>query len=79
MPQVGAYEAKTCLAQLLEQVARGKEIIITKHGVPVAVLVPVAGFRSPDPKAAVAAIKALRRGHRLAGLPLRQVIEEGRL
>jgi prevent-host-death family protein len=41
MPQVGAYEAKTRLSQLLEQVARGEEIIITKHGVPVAALIPL--------------------------------------
>ncbi len=79
MPQVGAYEAKTRLSQLLAQVARGEEIIITKHGVPVAALVPVAGFRQPDPQAAIAALKAFRREHRLAGLSLRQMIEEGRL
>ena len=79
MPQVGAYEAKTRLSQLLEQVARGEEIIITKHGVPVAALIPVAGSRQQDPQVTIAAIKVFRRGRRLAGLSIRQLVEEGRL
>ncbi len=37
---IGAYEAKTHLASLLAQVAKGKEIIITKRERPVARLVP---------------------------------------
>ena len=42
MTHVGACEAKTLLSSLLDQVAAGKEIIITKHGKPVARLVPIA-------------------------------------
>lgn len=79
MLQVGAYEAKTRLSQLIEQAAKGEEIIITKHGVPIAALVPIAGSRQRDPKAAIAAIKEFRRGRRLAGLSLRRMIEEGRI
>jgi len=79
MPRIGAYEAKTRLSQLIEEVAKGEEIIITKHGVPVAALVPIAGPREQEPKAAVTAIKNFRRGRRLGGLPLRELIEEGRL
>ncbi|MFZ5449237.1 MAG: type II toxin-antitoxin system Phd/YefM family antitoxin [Thermodesulfobacteriota bacterium] len=79
MLQVGAYEAKTRLSQLIDQVSKGEEIIITKHGVPMAALVPISGPRQQDPKAAIAAIKEFRRGRRLAGLSLRQMIEEGRL
>ncbi len=78
MQQVGAYEAKTRLSQLIEEVAKGEEIIITKHGVPVAALVPIAGPRQQDAKAAVAAIKDFRQGRRLAGLSLRELIEDGR-
>ena len=37
---VGAFEAKTHLSRLLEDVARGKIVTITKHGRPVAVLAP---------------------------------------
>jgi len=38
---VGAYEAKTHLASLLKEVAKGREIIITKRERPIARLVPV--------------------------------------
>jgi prevent-host-death family protein len=38
---VGAYEAKTTLPALLELVARGHDVIITKHERPVARLVPI--------------------------------------
>ena len=78
MLRVGAYEAKTRLSQLIDEVAKGEEIIITKHGVPVAALIPVAGPRQKDPQAAIAAIKEFRRGRRLAGLSIREMIEEGR-
>lgn len=79
MNQIGAYEAKTRLSQLLDQVARGEEIIITKHGVPVAALTPIPGLRQQNPQAAIAAIKTFRHEHRLAGLSIRQMIDEGRL
>ena len=41
MESVGSYEAKTHLPALLERVARGEEIVSTKHGVPIARLVPI--------------------------------------
>ncbi len=78
MLRVGAYEAKTRLSQLIDQAAQGEEIIITKHGVPVAVLVPVAALREKDPQAAIAALKDFRRRRRLAGLSIREMVEEGR-
>lgn len=43
MSTVGAYEAKTHLLQLLERVAKGEKITITKHGIPVATLQPARG------------------------------------
>ena len=78
MLQVGAYEAKTRLSQLIDEAAKGEEIIITKHGVPVAALIPVAGPRQKNPREAIAAIKDFRRGRRLSGLPIREMIAEGR-
>lgn len=41
MHTVGAFEAKTHFSALLEQVEHGEQILITKHGHPVARLVPV--------------------------------------
>jgi prevent-host-death family protein len=40
MREVGAFEAKNKLGQLLDLVERGEEVIITRHGKPVARLVP---------------------------------------
>ena len=43
MTTVGSYEAKTHLPQLLDRVARGEKILITRHGQAVAMLVPPSG------------------------------------
>jgi prevent-host-death family protein len=43
LPQVGAFEAKNTLGTLLDRVERGEEIVITRHGKPVARLVPSTG------------------------------------
>src|SRR3954469_10565158 len=43
MEFVGAYEAKTHLPQLLDRVEGGETITITRHGKPVARLVPASG------------------------------------
>ena len=40
MRRIGAYEAKTHLPRLLDEVANGEAITITKHGVAIAVLGP---------------------------------------
>ena len=40
MEEIGAFEAKNTLGALLDRVQRGEEIIITRHGKPVARLVP---------------------------------------
>jgi prevent-host-death family protein len=39
--EVGAFEAKNKLGQLLDRVEQGEEVIITRHGKEVARLVPV--------------------------------------
>ena len=79
MSTVGAYEAKTRLSQLLRRVAKGERIVITKHGVPVAVLQPVSSTKKVDPKQAIAVLKAFRRGHRLEGLKIRELVKEGHI
>jgi prevent-host-death family protein len=75
---VGAYEAKTHLPQLLERVSKGERITITRHGVPVAVLVPAAASEQPDVRAAVEEMKRFRKGRSLKGLSIREMVEEGR-
>ena len=77
MEAVGAYEAKTHLPRLLEDVAAGKSVVITKHGVPVARLVP-AQQRAAEPREVIDALRNARRGVQLGGLSLRDLISEGR-
>jgi prevent-host-death family protein len=42
---IGAFEAKTRLSELLDEVAKGRRYRITKRGKPVAELVPIAEHR----------------------------------
>jgi prevent-host-death family protein len=60
--QVGAFEAKNTLGTLLDRVERGEEIVITRHGKPVARLVPNTG--SPDQDRVRAAFERLRESAR---------------
>jgi prevent-host-death family protein len=76
---VGAYEAKTHLSKLLEKVEAGEEITITKHGAPVAKLVPVRKEVSAKQRlAAIERIQQLATGLSLGGLKVRDLINEGR-
>ncbi len=78
METVGAYEAKTHLPKLLERVRKGERITITKHGVPVAVMLPPEFQRKADPKKIISELRDFRDQHNLNGLNLREMIEEGR-
>ena len=78
MERVGAYEAKTHLPKLLEQVSNGEEIVITKHGVPVAMLVPYDKRKRFASSEAIEDLKGFRKNKKLNGLHLKDMIEEGR-
>ena len=43
MSEIGAFEAKNKLSELLERAEHGEEIVITRRGRPVAKLVPLDG------------------------------------
>ena len=60
MREVQAANAKTHLAQLLDAVERGETIIITRHGRPVARLIPDVGNRAALTAKAIDRIKGLR-------------------
>jgi prevent-host-death family protein len=77
MVEVGAFEAKTHLSQLLDQVERGETVVITRHGRPVARLVPMTGPSVDDRQRAIAQLK-LRKGQTLGGLSVRELIDHGR-
>ena len=78
MKTVGAFEAKTHLSRLLDKVEKGEKITITRHGAPVAQLVPVPSGERPDVGEIIKQLLAFSKGKRLGGLSLREMIEEGR-
>jgi prevent-host-death family protein len=80
MATVGAYEAKTHLPELLKRVENGERITITRHGHPVAELVPPGGASRRDMSGVIEEIKTFRAAHSLGpDLTIRQLIDEGRV
>ncbi len=78
MQTYGAYEAKTHFSVLLEQVEKGEQVLITKHGHPIARLIP---SKTPDQENIRLAIKRLQefnKTNRLDGLDWRALRDEGR-
>jgi prevent-host-death family protein len=78
MRRIGSYEAKTNLPRLLDEVARGETVTITKHGVPVAMLTPPAGSGTTGVQEAVAGLRAFRDRHHLRDVTIRELIDDGR-
>jgi prevent-host-death family protein len=79
MESVGAYEAKTHLPRLLDRVASGEEIQITRNGRPVARLVPEPADETTDIRSVIAQIREFRKGRKLGkDITIRELIEEGR-
>jgi prevent-host-death family protein len=66
MSEIGAFEAKNSLSALLDRVEQGEEIVITRHGRPVARLVPTNG--GVDRSQAQAALRRMRDRAVQAGL-----------
>ena len=76
METVGAYEAKTHLPQLIEKVLQGETIQITRHGIPVAKLCPV--DEKKNPADILDELRRFRKGKRLDGISIKDLISEGR-
>jgi prevent-host-death family protein len=74
---VGAYQAKNNLSELLSRVSQDEQITITRHGKPIARLVPVEPVRRRDVRKAIEELKSLARG-RHADMSIRDMIAEGR-
>ncbi len=78
MKTVGASEAKTHLPRLLEEVARGESIRITRHGAAVTILVPAASGRHGHAAETISALRAFSANRRLGRRSVKAMIEEGR-
>jgi prevent-host-death family protein len=76
--QIGVFEAKTRLSELVEQIARGGEdVLITKRGKPAARLVPV-GSGDSTVEEALTLLLAARQASRPGDGTLRELIDDGR-
>jgi len=71
MVEVGAFEAKIHLSNLLDQVERGETVVITRHGKPVARLVPMTCSSMDDRQRAIEQLKELRKGQTLRSIDSR--------
>ena len=80
MREVGAFEAKNTLGTLLDLVQQGEEVVITRHGKPVARLVKEPGDldRRVRARRAAEGIARLSQASRLDGLSLKSLVDDGR-
>ncbi len=85
MARVTALEAKTRFGELLDRVARGEEVVITRHERPVARIIPEGRPALSEVRQAANELQALRqemaqrRGYKpLSDKEIRHAIEEGR-
>ena len=81
--QVGAFEAKNRLSELLAQAERGQRILITRRGTGVAVLCAPDALEQTarerrNPQAILARLRALRAQAKTGAEPLKALVEEGR-
>ncbi|MFN0038199.1 MAG: type II toxin-antitoxin system Phd/YefM family antitoxin [Burkholderiales bacterium] len=76
--EIGSYEAKTKLPELLRQVKAGKSFTITNRGEAIADLVPAASAGVKDKAAGAEKLKAFMRANPVRGVNIRSLMDEGR-
>jgi len=79
MRSVGAFEAKTHLSALLDRVAAGETITITRHGVPAAILAPVTETKTKmTHQEIVEGFRELRKQVKPGKMSVRELVNHGR-
>lgn len=76
--EIGSYEAKTKLPELLRQVKKGKSFTITNRGEAVADLVPTTSNDKTDRADAVARMLEFMNSRPVVKVNIKELIEEGR-
>jgi prevent-host-death family protein len=79
METIGIYEARTRWSEIIDKVGKGDEVTVTRHGVPIARIIPVDSEKRLAVRDAIAAMKEFGRGKSLRGLSLKKMIKEGRM
>ena len=78
MKSIGTFEAKTHLSALLDEVAKGAEVVITRRGVAVARLVPAGAPRRSAARDPHARARDFAKGQTLGRLSWKKLRDEGR-
>ncbi len=78
MITVGAFEAKTKLSALLDKVEAGEEVVITRHGKPVARITPDLKKPKLSPEEVVARINRTAERARIAPDTWKELRDFGR-
>ena len=80
MREIGAFEAKTHLSELLAAAEQGETVTITRRGTPVARLVPVAGPSRAEALRRLSGLRArlAREGAALSTADILSARDEGR-
>ena len=79
METIGSFEAKTHLASLLDRVAQGERITITRHGVPAAILIPVGDAEGKITHTEIVeGLRALRKRVKPGKMTVREMVNQGR-
>lgn len=77
MQTIGAFQAKTHFSALLDQVEKGEQIIITKHGHPVAKMIPARIKNQEKKLITIQNLKNFSQSN-LLGLDWKELRDEGR-
>ena len=78
MRKIGAYELKTHLSEVLDDVEHGQTVVVTRHGRPIARISPDAADQRQQVNQAVQSLLAFPRTPLPKGVTIRKLIEEGR-
>lgn len=78
MQTIGAFKAKTHFSALLEQVEKGEQIVITKHGHPIAKMIPISDIDCESVQLAINRLKEFNRNLTLGDLDWKELRDEGR-
>ena len=76
--EIGCYEAKTHLSEFLERVSRGERFVITRHGAPIAALIPLERPTQAGLEAALKALELFQKEHPLEDIAISELINTGR-
>ena len=78
VPAYSVVEAKNTLPKLIHRALQGEEVVITRHGKPVARLVPTAPAQERNRADVIRDMLEFGKGRKLDGMSIREMVEEGR-